>query len=200
MLPEPDLRSLLPTLPHTTIYGPWSRAVHARHLLPPTPSPHPLWPYGAPMTGARYTPKGGFPTIYLASDLPAAYFEVESILAVPGVPPRLTRHPPLVFVAVDGLLSEMLDLTDDAIQTSLQTTYQELTGERRLTPSTGHLAPTQLLGKAAYESGRFLGLVAPSSKSPESEIVAVFYDRLMSSVKSELAVQDPDGHFAQRLP
>lgn len=128
MLPEDELRKMVQTLPSVTLYGPWSRAVRALHLRRSPGPPEPLWALGAPRNGARFTPKGGFPTIYLASDLPTAYAEVESVLAVRGFPASLMRHPPLVFLTVEGVLERTLDLTDDAIQTALGTTEQELTG------------------------------------------------------------------------
>ena len=72
MLPEQELRDILLFLPTTTLYGPWSRAVKAYHLLQSQGPPSPLWPYGSVQTGGRYNPRDGFPTIYLASDLPTA--------------------------------------------------------------------------------------------------------------------------------
>jgi hypothetical protein len=33
MLPEPDLRAMIGTLPTITSFGPWSRGVRAQYLL-----------------------------------------------------------------------------------------------------------------------------------------------------------------------
>jgi RES domain-containing protein len=150
--------------------------------------------------GGRFTPKGGFPTIYLASDLPAAYGEVEGVLAAPGIPVRFAAHPPLLFVAVEGLLADVLDLTDTDVQASLNTSHQELTGDWRYLQFGDRLAPTQQLGKIAYESGRFVAVLAPSAKHPASQIVAVFFDRLVPAGGSRLQVLDPHRFFSQRLP
>ena len=57
-------------------------------------------------------------------------------------------------VAVDAILVNVLDLTDLSIQQALGTTRQELTGEWRVTQESGAEAPTQLLGRVCYESGR----------------------------------------------
>ena len=64
------------------VRGTWWRAV-GRHLLggppPGAPAgspPQPLWPLGSSRFGARFTPKGGPATVYLASDAQTALLEV----------------------------------------------------------------------------------------------------------------------------
>jgi hypothetical protein len=72
MLP---LRQLATALANTTLvsaHGPWSRAIGYRYLLGPPPGltgpPQPLWGGAAKLAGARFTPQGGFDSIYLAHD------------------------------------------------------------------------------------------------------------------------------------
>lgn len=97
MLPEASLRDILSTAPLQDIPGPWSKAVAFRHLLGPPPGgelgdpPQPLWPHGAPRYGARFTPRGSFGTIYLASDHETALVERRLIHPFRPEQPLLTE-------------------------------------------------------------------------------------------------------------
>jgi RES domain-containing protein len=44
------------------------------------------WPTGSIRFGARYTPKGGPPAVYLASDPLTALKEVNAVFAIPNGP------------------------------------------------------------------------------------------------------------------
>jgi hypothetical protein len=70
MLPLLQLAAALATVKLASAHGPWSRAIGYRYLLglPPelTGPPQPLWGGAAKLAGARFTPKGGFDSIYLA--------------------------------------------------------------------------------------------------------------------------------------
>jgi RES domain-containing protein len=48
--------------------------------------PQPLWPDGSALSGARYTPKGGPRTVYLASEPATVLQEVNAIFAIPNGP------------------------------------------------------------------------------------------------------------------
>lgn len=82
MLSSARLREVLRTVPATPVDGPWVRAVDARFLMaappgePPGDRPNPLWGGGSRLHGGRFTPRGSFDTIYLASDLETAAREV----------------------------------------------------------------------------------------------------------------------------
>ena len=150
----PDrLRKVLPTLPRITIHGLWSRAIGFHLLNAPPPgapagtSPQPLWPGGPASNGARFTPKGGFNSLYLADDPVTALHEVVSVFSHPHGPSITIRTSPWVVVAVDGVLSNIVDLTDAAVQRQLGTTTAELTGEWAYTQSVSGIAPTQILGQ-----------------------------------------------------
>jgi RES domain-containing protein len=71
-------------------HGPWSRAVQYRHLLGPPPGltgpPQPLWGGAAKLAGARFTPQGGFDSIYLAENPITAFIEVSALVMLPGGP------------------------------------------------------------------------------------------------------------------
>ena len=80
MLP---VRQLTAALAETTLvseHGPWSRVVGYRYLISPPPGmigpPKPLWGGAAKLAGARFTPQGGFDSIYLARDPITAFIEV----------------------------------------------------------------------------------------------------------------------------
>jgi RES domain-containing protein len=151
--------------------------------------------------GARFTPRGGFPTIYLASDPYTALLEVEATLRNPFGPPFTLRTPPWTLFSVDGVLADVLDLTDLDVQSRLRTNLAELTGDWRVTASLDLMPPTHLLARIAYESRVVTALVYVSAKNPAHGTgVAVFADRLTSGGASFLEVIDPNGRLVHRVP
>jgi len=88
--------------------------------------------------------------------------------------PVPVRTAPWVVVSVDGILNNLLDLTDAATLAALGTTAQEMTGTWAATP----LPPTQLLGQLAYDSGRIAGIRYASAKRPGGLNLVVFSDRI----------------------
>jgi RES domain-containing protein len=209
VLPDAELRAILPRLPRITVpspHGSWSRTVGAHLLLGPPRGapegspPQPLWPGGAANIGARFTPRGGFGTIYLASDEQTALLEAESIF----LSSRGSVHPglrqPQTLLPVTGFLPDFLDLTDPATQRELETSLSELTGHWRVIQDTGGTPPTQLLAQAAYDAGSIAGLYYVSAKNPVAgRGIAVFVDRLIPG-RHLLEVIDPNRVFNQRLP
>ncbi len=133
MRPAAELVAALSGVKLRAVHGPWSRCVGYRHLLAPPPgggaggSPQPLWGGAAKIAGARFTPKGGFDSLYLASDPVTALTEVSALVALPGGPVPV-RTAPLVIVSVDGVVSRVLDLTDADTLAALGTNPQEITG------------------------------------------------------------------------
>src|SRR5947209_2323220 len=70
---------------------------------------------------------------------------------------------PQVLMTVDGVLTDVLDLTNPSTQTALGTSHQELTGPWLVQQSSylagqGRLPPTQVLGQQAFAAGRLVGL------------------------------------------
>jgi hypothetical protein len=127
--------------------------------------------------------------------------EVEAILRNPFGPPFTLRTPPWTIFSVDGVLVDMLDLTDSDIQTRLGTTLAELTGDWRVSQTMGEEPPTQLLGRLAHQSMTITGLIYVSTKNPTHGTgVAVFADRLIPDRPSFLEVIDPERRIYQRLP
>jgi RES domain-containing protein len=200
------LAKVLPTLPRMTIHGLWSRAIGFDLLTGPPPgapagsSPQPLWPGGSALSGARFTPKGGFNSLYLADDPVTALHEVVSVFTPPHGPTVTIKTSPWVVAAVDGVLPNVVDLSDATIQKKLGTTTAELTGEWAYTQATSGVARTQTLGQAAFDCG-ILGLRYVSAKNiTGGRAVVVFTDHLSANPPSFLEVVDTHGNLTQRLP
>lgn len=164
MLRQEELLEALGSIPAVTIDGPWLRAVDARLLLsgpsgsPDGSTPRPLWGGGARRHGARYTPKGSFDTLYLASDLETLGQEIGAVL---GGSHRVSpSKDPFTVVHVRGHLTHVLDLREPAVRDVLGTTREELGSPWRLDPS----PPTHRLGAAVHESRRFCALGSPSAR------------------------------------
>jgi RES domain-containing protein len=198
MLPLLQLAAVLANASLVSAHGPWSRAIGYRYLLGPPPgltgSPQPLWGGAAKLAGARFTPQGAFDSIYLAHDPITAFIEVSALVLLPGGPVPL-RTAPWVVISVDGILNNLLDLTDAATLTALGATAQEMTGTWAATTH----PPTQLLGQLAYDSGRIAGIQYASAKRPGGLNLVVFPDRIPVTAGNFLEVYDPHGHLAQRL-
>jgi RES domain-containing protein len=152
MLARADLVAALNSIPLARFNGTWWRAV-AHHLLKgPPPSapagspPQPLWPGGSALFGARYTPKGGPPAVYLASDAGTALQEVNAVFAIPNGPSIAVPAAPYTMCQVNVVLNDVLDLSVPATEAALGTSTQELTGDWRYTMGTG--------GTRAYASPR----------------------------------------------
>lgn len=199
MLPLLQLAAALQGAALVSAHGPWSRAIGYRHLLGPPPGqtgpPQPLWGGAAQTAGARFTPIGSFDSIYLAHDPITAFIEVSALILLPGGPVPV-RSAPWVVISVDGILNNLLDLTDATTLAALGTTAQEMTGTWAATPHPS----TQLLGRLAYDTGRIAGIKYASAKHPGGLNVVVFPDRIAIAAGNYLEVYDPHGHLAQRLP
>lgn len=203
MYAEAQVRVALTQLVPQPRHGPYSRCVGYHHLVPgrmhTAAGPQPLWGMGSRVNGGRFTPKDSFETIYLAEDPITALAEVALVIQHPQAPPSTFRTPPWVHVAVDGVLLSVLDLTHSQVQDALGTNRQELTGEWRYTQAQGHEAPTHMLGRLCYETGRFDGICYFSSKNRQNGIcMAVFPGRLKPP--AYLEVYDPYDNLAQHLP
>lgn len=198
MLPRPELVAALSTVKLTSAHGPWSRAIGYRFLLGPPPGlvgpARPLWGGAASLVGARFTPPGGSDTIYLAEDPITAFVEVSALILLPGDPVPI-RAAPWVVISVDGILNNVLDLTDPSTLTALDTTAQEMTGTWAAAPQ----PPTQILGQLAFDSGRISGIKYASAKRPGGLNLAVFPDRIVVAAGNYLEVFDPHGNLAQRI-
>jgi RES domain-containing protein len=205
MLPEAELKVALGQITPIPLHGPFSRCVAFQHLVskpgPASPAgkPKPLWGLGSATSGARFTPRGGFESVYLAEDPITALAEVAGVFMHPQAPAVTLQTQPWVIMSVRGILLSVLDLTNVDVMTRLGSNRQELTGAWRLAEAETGNAPTQKLGRACYEAGRFDAMRYFSSKnSPTGICVAVFPDRLTGAAFIE--VYDPNGNLVQRIP
>jgi hypothetical protein len=207
VLPGAELHEILNVLPLISTEGPWSRVVDYAWMEQPPPGatgpPQPLWPGGAAQRGARFNPPGGFGGIYFSEDPITAQVEAESIFASPGGSFFTIKRSPWVTLVIEGMLNRLLDLTDSSVQRRLGTTLAELTDDWRMSQDEyrkgkGPLPPTQLLGTAAYATGRIVGMRYRSARKTRDGVnVVVFPDRLIPD--SHLSVFH-GGSLSQRLP
>ena len=198
MLPASSLQKALGTIPLTSAHDPWSRAVGFHYFLGPggalaTP-PQPLFGGAPKIKGARFTPRGSFDSIYLADTVVTAFTEVSALVLLPSGPSQI-RFAPWVMVAIDGILTHILDLTDAKTLAALGTTELEITGNWVMSRN----PPTQALGQAAYDAHRINAIRYNSAKHPGGVNLVVFPDRIMASPGNYLEVHDPHRNLAQRI-
>jgi RES domain-containing protein len=198
MLRSKRLATALAKIQLVSTHGPWSRTVGLRHILQP-PGPkrrllQPLWGGAAQQYGARFTPTGGFESIYLSYDPITAFIEVSALVVFVGGPVPI-RSAPWTVISVEGVTNGVLDLTDSKTLSILRTNEQEITGTWVKATS----PPTQELGQAAYNSGRIVGIKYGSAKHRGGVNLVVFPDRLVNSSSSYLEVYDPHGNCQQRI-
>lgn len=196
MLPLAELASVLPRVPRITVHGTWIRAIAFTALMG---SRDPLWADRAQQ--GRFSPKGSFAALYLASDEATARAEVEDVFQHRGFA-RPVHLPSDIwtYVPVSGIVNGIIDLTDHTIQHSLATSVSELTGIWRFGNPRGVLPPTQLLGALAFELGAIAGFRYVSARTPEHGINhVIFVDRLRLGIDS-LEVIDRAGTLSRRLP
>lgn len=200
MLPPKALGPAVQNAKLIGAHGPWTRVVAFHHLLGPPPGMfgrvQPLWGGASRINGARFTPRGSFDSVYLASDSATGLAEVQALaFLASGHFHPIT--PPWVVMSVDGQVSGVLDLTDAPTLTLLGTSTQEITGSWQLAPS----PPTQLLAQTVYNNGAIVGIQYPSAKNiPAGVNLVVFPDRLRLTRTDFLEVVDPNGNLNQRLP
>jgi hypothetical protein len=221
MLPVLQLRRVLPTLPRVPLGGPWYRAVNYDHLSGPPPgaaagSPaQPLWPGGAARLGARFTPRatpagphkraaGAIDSLYLTEDELTPLMEVTGVLRPTGSAVKLVFEPQ-VMLTVDGVLTDVLDLTDAANQAALGTSPQQLTGHWTVQQSmyfagTGPMPATQVLGREAFGVPDIIGLRFPSSKNPQGFGLVVFTSKFVRGRHSLTVFNRGTGKLQQSLP
>ena len=137
MRDDERLTDALATLPLSPQHGPWASVVALANLQTPPPGaapgspPQPLWPGGAPRSGGRFTPKGGAPAVYLASEPMTALAEVEAVFEDTGETWHYLDHRPYGVFCMNGIVPAILDLTEPVVCAALGTEEQELRGPWR---------------------------------------------------------------------
>lgn len=191
MLRGSKLKTALSKIRLTAVHGPWFRLVAFRHLRS---APQPLWAGASKSRGARFTPKDGFDSLYLASEPVTALLEVQALVLLPGGPVALKTEP-WVLVTVEGIVSNVLDLTNAPTLKALGTNEQEMTGAWVTNPK----PPTQELARVAYDSGRISGILYGSAKNPGGRNFVIFPGRLSAGSSDFLEVFDPYENLSHRI-
>jgi RES domain-containing protein len=200
VLSEDELRRALRSVPLIGADGPFHRFVDlwfVHENLAGNKKTEVLAGLGAKMFGGRFTPRGTFETLYVATTAATARIEAESRITASGVVD--TPSQPYVHFVVRGRLPKVLDLTDAAVLTTLKTTEDAMTGPWIAGQFQGHEAPTQVLGRVVHAVRRIEAILFPSSKDrPEGRCLAVLPDRLKRG--SSLEIVDDTGLVKERLP
>ena len=147
--------------------------------------------------GGRYNIAQQFEALYLSGSPITALKEIRYLINTPaGVSAYPTR--PYILLSLQYQLHRVIDLTDSHIRNFLDTNVQELTGSW-YSFIEEEIAPTQQLGKIAYDLG-VQALKVPSSVDLENNgfNLVIFPENLPPNGFVE--IYDPDGEFRQRLP
>lgn len=147
MLSEDELRRELRRVPLIGADGPFHRFVYlwfVHQNLAGGKKTEVLAGLGAKMLGGRFTPRGTFETLYVATTAVTARIEAESWITASGVVDAPSK--PYVHFMVRGRLQKVLDLTDAGLLATLKTTEDEMTAPRIVGQVQGDEAPTQILG------------------------------------------------------
>ncbi len=200
---EQALREALAWVPLVEQSGAFHRVVKLEYLLDCLRKTRRLGLLGAIASlrvGGRFNPKGRFEVLYLACDWLTAELEAGATLR-PSDARRVGRQgSPIVRGGVEGQVTRVLDLTNSEIQKALGTNETELTAPWQMLQALRREAPTQQLGRVAWQSRRIEGFLYFSGRNrPDGRCLAVFPDRL--TPPSALVVSDDSGRLApERLP
>lgn len=152
---------------------------------------------GAKINGGRFTPRGAFETLYVATTAETARIEAESRITSSGVISTPTR--PFVHFLVTGRLHKVLDLTDDSVLDLLQTNSDEIAVPWVVSQAQGAESATQRLGHAVHAIGRIEAIRFASTKDrPSGRCLAIFPDRLGRT--SVLEIADETGLAREKVP
>jgi RES domain-containing protein len=201
MLPPIALQAALAALPAVE----YRRTLY-RTIRPVFLKPTPLSGVGAKIRGARFTPKGGFNTIYLAEDPHTAFieFQHESLILMRDMDDEFgVRLATIATVSPHAFFEPIgiLDVTRREVRQHLGTDLNELAAPWRPFPGPG-LPPTQVLGQEAYNSGLFVGIRYLSARNPGGVCLAVFEDLLRTTTGRDFLDLDDsrNGGPVQRIP
>lgn len=158
-------------------------------------TPRPLYNLGPPRGGARYTPRGGAPSLYLAEDMETAMREYTQISAPRQIAPASLPGAPATFVATVQL-ERLLDLTERSVRRELGTCRAELAEPWRYRRDR-RKPPTQRLGAEAADGGRIQAIQYHSTKGA-GDCFVIFTDAV--EPPSFVEVNDPVGKLVERIP
>jgi RES domain-containing protein len=126
---------------------------------------------GSPKGGARFTRIGGPNSLYLADEPETALLELRQ-----NFWNEQTAPPAYLTYTVRAQLQSLLDISDSSVQTTLEITPEELKEPWRLRQDRGERVPTQVLGQAVFDSGRYQAIRYSSARVPGKTCVLIFPD------------------------
>jgi RES domain-containing protein len=150
--------------------------------------------------GGRYNIAQQFEALYVSGSPITALKEIRYLINTPaGVSAYPTR--PYILLSLEYQLHGVIDLTDSYVRNFLDTNMQELTGSWYDFIEEEEIAPTQRLGKIAYDL-EVQALKVPSSVDLENSgfNLVIFPENLSPNGLGFVEIYDPDGEFKQRLP
>jgi RES domain-containing protein len=179
----------LTAVPHS---GTWYRAVNPRFTSTAISTTH------SKTIASRFSPASsanpGFEILYLAENHLVAMFEAQALFGSPLTPGGVVPHPTasLVTLAIQVQLSLVVDLSDPAQATLVDTNAQELTGDWRGYQQRGSAtsvagptgkAPTQELGEQLFAlCPTIQGFLTLSARLPYYKILGIFTQRLSTGI------------------
>jgi RES domain-containing protein len=200
MLPTKKLALALARVPTTRFEGLLCRAVHSgtlyRFLRRTLYPPRPLYNLGPPANGARFTPKGGAPALYLAQDFETSLREYLQLGKGARLTPRSEKEGAIVCFTAKVRLESVLDLTTDTVQKALSTDDNELKSPWRFRKKRG-VPPTHRLGRAIAAARRFDAVRFKSSKG-NGDCFMILTEALVTP--SFVEVKDPASLLTERIP
>jgi RES domain-containing protein len=143
--------------PRVRVHGVWYRSVDGAVFLgfydKKNPK-RPLWGLGAPRGGARFTPKNGPPSLYVAEDVDTA--NREGLQVTLGTPLRPSAGVTRATYTVEVEISDVIDLRERSVRDHLGTNLAELCAPWRYRKDRSK-PPTQRLRESSG-ARRLLGI------------------------------------------
>ena len=203
----------LHALPIKRETGTWYRAVQPQHFSTSLKTSHTKVISSRFNQGTASSPQ--FSMLYLAENPVVALFEAQAVFGSTASPTGIIAHPlrSFVIINVHVQLDEIVDLSDPANQSLIDTTAQEMTGDwsgyharSTMTSVSGPLAPapTQRLGAQLSSRTTLEGFLTVSAKQPLYRNLIVFPQNLgptsslvfynpSTGTKSRIDQMNPDG-------
>lgn len=199
MLPARQIAAALKRAPLAKYEGDLCRTLRAATLYgfekKEPYDPRPLYNLGPGAGGARFTPRGGAPALYLAEDYETALREYQQVAVSAQLLPSVADEAMVTFVA-HVRLETVLDVTDAAVLELLETTPTELAEpwrwrRDRRTP------PTHVLGRAVAAHGGIQAIRFASTKGP-GKCFAIFTNAIKAP--ASVRVHDAKSRLVAALP
>ncbi|MBP9093444.1 RES family NAD+ phosphorylase [bacterium] len=195
----PDiLATVLLTLPAVPINSTYHRSVANASLYQGRRRPKYLYALGPGREGARFTPKGGPPCLYVSAEPVTTLSEATGIASALVLAGLAIPQPMSSFSMTVYLHRGLLDLTDTEVLAKLGTDLTELDGPWEQQVINGDPVPTQILATAAYASKRFQVIRFYSHEDPGKVNIVIWTEMVKSP--SAVVVIDGTSTINERIP